>query len=830
MYRRGVTSSPRLGGLAPGGFAALLLAALSGCVLEPPAHGTAFPCASDGECAPGHRCVDEACVKATAADDGGPIADVPFLDDAGEPDGGARVDAGLADAGLADAGLIDAGLVDAGPYDAGALDAGFDAGPVDAGPPRVVALHPELANPGAALWIEGRLGAEVTVRFPTGLDVAASVAGSARAFVSVPDGAGSGGVTVLLDGVEVKGPLFTHPGYAIGLSSLRPDDEQAITVRILPRLGEPRADLAAVVVGERVYALGGRTAAGPSALVERARVHGDGALGPFVDAGLSLSEPRRAPAFARAGEWLYVVGGEGGGGPLSSVERASVVQGELSAFEALPVSLERPRAAAAAVVLGTWLYVIGGEDESGARSSVERARIAADGSLGPFAVVGAALVHARAGHQAAVAGERLYVLGGRTGGAASSSVEVAAVSGAGDLGAFVEVDEPLLAPAQAFAALPVDDELYVLGEDSVEGAAAGAGGLGAFSPVGRRGGVGRRGHGAVVVRDWLYVLGGEDGLGLVDLVERASLRDGGAVPGAFADVGVSLPQGHVYGGVAVVGDWVYVLGGNRSGAGVIADIARARVQPDGSLGVFSSAGSLPSPRGYHCAAVLGDWLYLVGGSTTGLAAARDVLRAPIEPDGDLGAFVDTGIDLVTGRHAPVCAAVGGRLYVIGGSNQASLESAPVAPDGTLGAFVTEATSLALGRGFAASAVVDSRLFVVGGLSGSTSVDDVEWADLEADGSLGAFSAAPLAEPWCCGAAAVLGEQLYLVGGRTTDSAHVPGALRADTAAAVPSFESGGLELVSPRRGNRAVVLGDRIHLIGGWNTSDALTVESARLP
>jgi N-acetylneuraminic acid mutarotase len=76
------------------------------------------------------------------------------------------------------------------------------------------------------------------------------------------------------------------------------------------------------------------------------------------------------------------------------------------------VSLTTARRGHASVVIGNYLYIVGGFGDS-PLNSIERAIIHADGSLGPFSPVPeVSLATARYGHTATVVGSYLYVIGG----------------------------------------------------------------------------------------------------------------------------------------------------------------------------------------------------------------------------------------------------------------------------------------------------------------------------------------------------------------------------------------------------------------------------------
>jgi hypothetical protein len=79
------------------------------------------------------------------------------------------------------------------------------------------------------------------------------------------------------------------------------------------------------------------------------------------------------------GRWLYVIGGETTGDVIDGTfERAEIGDdGSLGPFELVPqVALAKPRIEFGTAVVGPWLYVFGGFDGVTQLSTVERVRIA----------------------------------------------------------------------------------------------------------------------------------------------------------------------------------------------------------------------------------------------------------------------------------------------------------------------------------------------------------------------------------------------------------------------------------------------------------------------
>lgn len=303
-----------------------------------------------------------------------------------------------------------------------------------------------------------------------------------------------------------------------------------------------RAYFGAVALGRYVYAIGGVAGTGlsdPIAAVERAQIGADGTLGTFSDAGITLSTRRSCFCLARVGARLYVIGGAAGdenAAPIGSVESAPIgADGTLGAFAAVAgVTLNVPRKKAAAVVLGNYLYVVGGDtgtSNDAGIATIERAPIHADGTLGAFTLQTGELTGPRLYHACAVLGGKLYVIGGQNNdGSSNGTVEAAPINADGTLGTFATVAGVTLAHARGeFATALVGPYLYAFCGWSSNGAILNTierapvgpdGSLGTFSACTGTTVAARDEGAAILTRDGVYLLGG-DGL---SSVERAPLQ------------------------------------------------------------------------------------------------------------------------------------------------------------------------------------------------------------------------------------------------------------------------------------------------------------------
>src|SRR5262249_5990363 len=131
----------------------------------------------------------------------------------------------------------------------------------------------------------------------------------------------------------------------------------------------------------------------------------------------ALITGRGQHAIVQTASFVYVIGGANANtSALTSVERAPInADGTLGTFTTLTSQLVKGRLSHAAGVLGDSIYVIGGRDGSlNALDSVERAVINGDGTLAPFVTLSVKLKTARYGLSADVIGSSIYVVGGQT--------------------------------------------------------------------------------------------------------------------------------------------------------------------------------------------------------------------------------------------------------------------------------------------------------------------------------------------------------------------------------------------------------------------------------
>jgi hypothetical protein len=586
-----------------------------------------------------------------------------------------------------------------------------------------------------------------------------------------------GGSLYVLGGADSSGPLSSIERAPINADGTI----GSFSVAAEATLATARSGHMSLVVGNSLYLLGGTGSTGALSSVERATINADGSLDSFtLLPEVSLAVARTGATSAIVGNSIYVIGGtQNDGRKLSSIERATIqLDGSLGPFELLPdVALVTPRSDHTSEVIGNTLYVLGGDADNGVRlGDIERAAIQPDGTLSPFSVVsGLTLREARSGHRSVVVGSGLYVLGGAGTSGVSATVERAPIAADGSLAPFTTVPSVTLStPRTGMAIATVGIFLYVFGGSlrTVERASLDTDSvLGAFAASNVSLVESRISHTSAIVRNFVYVIGGS---GTPTSIERAGIRPDGSL-GFFAVApGLSLVSPRPEHTTVTIRNFLYVLGGGSGGGGFPSSIERAVVNDDGSLSPFTTVMgvALNQGRSGHISVVLGDFLYVIGGYGSS-GRLSSVERASINANGTLGAFATVpGVTLNIARNLFTALTTNRYLYIIGGASDAgeltSVERASIGGDGSLGPFTTISNGeLIVPRISPASAVVGSALYVIGGRNNTTMVTTMERTTINADGSLSAF--APVQDvaptiPRSAHTATVIGDSLYLIGG------------------------------------------------------------------
>ncbi|NUP08916.1 MAG: hypothetical protein HOW73_22945 [Polyangiaceae bacterium] len=328
-------------------------------------------------------------------------------------------------------------------------------------------------------------------------------------------------------------------------------------------------------------------------------------------------------------------GGAGGGGggtscPEGSHEGASGCEatlGQWSATSSLTRARDHHVSFVAEAPSGTYLYAMLGTTSLGSGAdTVERATLGEDGTLGAFelqddfpeAIIGAGFAQV----------DRSFVVAGGLvePGNSWTTTYVGSVNDDGSLA--IAESEPLGVSRYHLTATAVGGYVFAIG------------------------GMSQDVSGPAPVQE------------VMPTIERASFD--GTTLGAWEELEpLAGPLTHH---AAVAHDGAIYLIGGGEGLPAKTDIVRATVGDDGSLSAFSNVGTLPEGRATSSAFVFLDHLYVVAGMAqlTGEERAT-VLAAPIDAEGNVGAFVELAELPLARAHAHQAPRSGPFVFSIGGS-------------------------------------------------------------------------------------------------------------------------------------------------------------------
>lgn len=217
-----------------------------------------------------------------------------------------------------------------------------------------------------------------------------------------------------------------------------------------------------------------------------------------------------------------------------------------------------------------------------------------------------------------------------------------------------------------------------------------------------------------------------------------------------------LPEARQMHSAAVVGDYLYILGGSNKALQPVASVLKAKIGPDGRLGEWAQTTSLPAPRLYasESTVTLSGVVYVIGGSA-GILDSRNyntAVYARQSRDGVLSQWQTSQPFPGTGVTAPTAVATPGYIHMLGGQSSDGpvpyVYSSPVLPTGHLGPW-EEAPPMPGPLWYHHSAVSAGRVYAWAGLKGSANTDvssDIFSAPIQSNGKIGQWRMETLVMP------------------------------------------------------------------------------------
>ena len=197
-------------------------------------------------------------------------------------------------------------------------------------------------------------------------------------------------------------------------------------------------------------------------------------------------------------------------------------------------------------------------------------------------------------------------------------------------------------------------------------------------------------------------------------------------------------------GSAAYNGYLYVAGGYLGGTTYTSTVLFAPINGNGTVGSWTPTKALPFTPNNPGMAVYNGYLYLIGGAVGSGGTTSTVLYAPINATGSLGAWTVTQALPFTNEPGNGVAVYNGYLYTVGGListagvRTSTVLYAPINATGSLGAWtVTHALPSKVQSNGAVA--YGGYLYSAGGYNGSADTSTVLFAQINGDGTIGAWT-------------------------------------------------------------------------------------------
>lgn len=250
-----------------------------------------------------------------------------------------------------------------------------------------------------------------------------------------------------------------------------------------------------------------------------------------------------------------------------------------------------------------------------------------------------------------------------------------------------------------------------------------------------------------------------------------ALQDEVWIPGWKETSSLNVPRA---GAATVVhNNFIYMIAG-VDGRQFLRSMEYAPILSDGRIGEWKMGPRLIEDRGFTDAVVKDGYIYIVGGGNgeNGKHLLTTVERAKINVDGSLGAWRQESNRTVLPRRCTKLSLIGDYLYSFGGFGGTLLDSveyAKIEADGSVGKWTMASEAMTLPRYVNSVKTAGGFAFVFGGhdQQKGVGIGDVEWAKPQKNGDIHSWkTTSPLKTGRYGLASAKDGKNLYVLGGLT----------------------------------------------------------------
>ncbi len=322
--------------------------------------------------------------------------------------------------------------------------------------------------------------------------------------------------------------------------------------------------------------------------------------------------------------------------------------GETGSWSSTTTTLTGTRGYTATAIANGYVYVVGGNSGTTPQSTVYYAKINSNGTTGSWTTNTYALPVATAYTTATVQNGYLYVLGGsNSGGTEQTTVYFTHLNSDGSTGSWYTTTA-LPAARSNGKALSVNGYMYYIGGQSTTDTAQSTT---YYSKINSDGTLGtwttgtaitnaRKSAQVITANGYIYVAGGVGNTGTYQTsVYYATLDPGTGAIGTFASTS-ALPGVRAEGSPVIANGYMYVIGGRDSSTYQTSVYYSKLSGSDGTAGAWATAtNALPAARGGSGAFIANGYAYMIGGydgsTTTSTVYSASVARVQIGASLDL---------------------------------------------------------------------------------------------------------------------------------------------------------------------------------------------------
>lgn len=301
--------------------------------------------------------------------------------------------------------------------------------------------------------------------------------------------------------------------------------------------------------------------------------------------------------------------------------------------------LPQPLAEHASVSYNGYIYVIGGRNSSGMKNTVYFAPINANGTIGGWATT-SPLPQVRYGHTATRVNGYIYVTGGRDSSPQPwNTVYHAQINANGTLGSWNTTSITIPGAKSHHSAVAHASRVRYSGGADFNGNTSNRVFYGHANPstglITAWGGLTAgdlpdplQNHDSVVINNYVYVIGGRNATTAQNIVRYSLVAPTGANYPWVTNSATNLPEARLEHAATTIGNQIFVLGGysDLGFTNIKSNVYTSTAAADGSLTPFTSPSySLPQARGFHSAVSYNNYIYAIGGYSSGQTNPADTV-------------------------------------------------------------------------------------------------------------------------------------------------------------------------------------------------------------